>query len=122
MKNLESKLQSACVKWFRIQHRAYAKNLFAIPNGGARDVITGAVLKREGVLPGVADLFLAIPRYSIEKQEFCGGLFIEVKFGKGKQSKQQKEFQASVEREEYQYSIIRSLDEFISVVNEYMTR
>jgi hypothetical protein len=120
MKHLESKLQSACVQWFRIQYPAYAKNLFAIPNGGARDVITGAILKREGVLPGVADLFLAIPRYTINKEEFTAGLFIEMKFGAGTQSKEQKDFQASVEREEYKYIVVRTLDEFIDNIKAYM--
>ena len=120
MKHLESKLQSACVRWFRIQYPAYAKNLFAIPNGGARDVITGAILKREGVLPGVADLFLAIPRYTINKEEFCAGMFIEMKFGAGTQSKEQKDFQASVEREEYKYIVVRTLDEFIDNIKAYM--
>jgi hypothetical protein len=120
MKHLESKLQTACVKWFRIQYPAYARNLFAIPNGGARDVVTGAILKREGVLPGVADLFLAIPRYTINKEEFCAGLFIEMKFGAGTQSKEQKEFQTAVEREEYKYIVVRTLDEFIDTIKAYM--
>ena len=33
--------------------------LFAIPNGGKRDKITGARMRAEGVKPGVPDIFWA---------------------------------------------------------------
>lgn len=49
------------------------RNLFAIPNGGARDKVTAARMKAEGVKRGVPDVLLAVP---------CGpwhGLFIELK-------------------------------------------
>ena len=120
MKHLESKLQSECVKWFRLQYPKLSMNLFAIPNGGARDVITGAILKREGVTAGVADLFLAVPRYKIGGEEFCGGLFIEMKFGAGTQTKEQKAFQQAVEREEYRYAVCRTVDEFITTIKDYL--
>lgn len=47
--------------------------LFAIPNGGARHVLTGKKLKDEGVKPGVPDIFFAWPRLGYH------GLFIEMK-------------------------------------------
>jgi hypothetical protein len=52
----ESKLQIAMVKWFGY---FYPKRfLCAIPNGGNRSPITGAIIKAEGTRAGVADLFL----------------------------------------------------------------
>ena len=55
MKHNESTQQTKCVKWFRTYYPDYV--LFAVPNGGNRSAITGAILKAEGVMPGVADLF-----------------------------------------------------------------
>lgn len=50
--------------------------LFAIPNGGERSGNAGAVMRSEGQKPGVADIFLPIPKvYQIGYH----GLFIEMK-------------------------------------------
>jgi hypothetical protein len=54
--NEESRLQQACVKWFDLQYPELYRNLWAIPNGGNRNAVTGAIMKREGVRPGVSDL------------------------------------------------------------------
>ena len=61
MKNVESKIQIACVNWFRYQYPKYKKLLFSVPNGGARNSITGAILKMEGALAGVSDLIFLKP-------------------------------------------------------------
>ena len=61
MKNGEHQLQVECVKWFRFQYPKLANLLFAIPNGGLRNIKVATKLKAEGVLAGVPDLFLAIP-------------------------------------------------------------
>ena len=34
MRHDESRIQAACVKWFRLQYPHFAPNLFAVPNGG----------------------------------------------------------------------------------------
>ena len=112
MKFSESKLQSECVKWFRLQYPNVT--IFAIPNGGNRDAITGAIMKREGALAGVADLFVMKPSSS-----YCG-LFIEMKAGKGKQSEKQLDFQQKALVSGYQYKVITSLDQFIKDVKEYL--
>ena len=72
----ESKLQQACVRWFRYQYPGIL--IFAIPNGGQRNKVTASILKAEGVLAGVPDLFIATPNGT------HSGLFIEMKFGSNK--------------------------------------
>lgn len=60
--------------------------LFAVPNGGARDAITGARLKAEGVRRGALDLVLAWPVKGFH------GLFIEMKVGDNQTTEEQRDF------------------------------
>ena len=55
----ESRLQAACVRWFRYQYPNLL--IFAIPNGGRRNEVEAKIMKEEGVLPGIADLELLLP-------------------------------------------------------------
>jgi hypothetical protein len=84
MKNLEHILQVECLKWFYYQYPKYSNLIFAIPNGGQRNIVVAKKLKEEGVKPGVPDLFLPVPNNG-----FCG-LFIEMKSEKGILSNNQK--------------------------------
>ena len=128
MRDEEHQLQCACVRWFAYQYPQYKGLLFAIPNGSYRTKATAGKLKAEGVVAGVADLILLVPRRLEIGQ--CGGipwyriyhaLCIEMKTAKGRQSPEQKEWQAKVECEGYKYAVCRSLDEFMAVVNGYLT-
>lgn len=114
MRDLEHKIQCTCVRWFRLQYHQYAELLFAVPNGGARDAVTGAKLKEEGVLAGVADLMLLLPRKGYH------ALCIEMKTEKGRQSPEQKAWQKKAEAHGYKYAVCRSLDDFIETINEYL--
>jgi len=54
--------------------------MFAIPNGGLRDVRTATNLKAEGVKAGVLDIFLPYPKYgNMNGKTAHHGLFIEMK-------------------------------------------
>ena len=78
--------QVAIIQWFRLQHKQFAKCLWAIPNGGVRHIGTAVKLKAEGGMAGVSDLFLMMPAGKYH------GLFIEMKVKGGKVSSSQKEF------------------------------
>jgi hypothetical protein len=108
----ESQIQQQMVKWFGYKYPECT--LFAIPNGHKRNAITGAILKREGVVAGVADLFL------MKANQKYNGLWIEVKTDKGKQSESQKEFQRKALREGYKYVICRSIEQFMNEVVIYI--
>ena len=62
MKHEESHIQRNCVKWFRLAYPKLARLLFAVPNGGKRGIREAAIMKAEGVVAGVADLLLLIPK------------------------------------------------------------
>lgn len=110
----EHKIQCACVSWFRLKYPMLAANLFAVPNGGRRDATTGAKLKAEGVLAGVADLILLYPSNGYH------ALLIEMKTSKGKQSEAQKAWQKKMEEYGYKYVVCHSLDEFMKAIDDYL--
>ncbi|WP_234733425.1 VRR-NUC domain-containing protein [Tellurirhabdus bombi] len=115
----ESGLQIACVHWFRTQYKPLENLLFAIPNGGHRNKVVAAKLKMEGVLPGVPDLQLALPRGRFH------GLFIEmkVKYATGKKNYSSPEQKKRVEElleQGYQVVICYELNEFIVAINDYL--
>jgi hypothetical protein len=111
----ESQLQQTCVRWFRYQFAYAAPFLIAVPNGGRRDAKTGALMKKEGAIAGVADLIFFDP---FGKKL---PLFIEMKLPKGVQSESQVRFERTYTQAGYTYIICRSFDEFKEVVINYMT-
>jgi len=108
----ESKLQQQCVKWFNTQYPKHL--LFAIPNGGYRSVIEAKIMKGEGVISGVADLFLMFPNSKYN------GLFIEMKYGSGKLTENQKEFESKATFYGYEYIVCRTINEFMNTINNYI--
>lgn len=111
----ESAEQRAIITWWRLQFPQYKQLLFHIPNGGKRDIITARNLKKDGVVQGVADLFLSIARAGYH------GMYIEMKRRKGgRQSEAQKAFQAEVEREGYAYVVAHGADQARGYIKEYM--
>jgi hypothetical protein len=84
-----------------------APNVFAvaIPNAGKRSGRMGARMKEEGLTPGAADLCVLLP----------GGkcAWMETKTAKGRQSDNQKGFEARCQRLGHRYTIVRTLQEAI---------
>jgi hypothetical protein len=112
MRFRESALQRACLKYFRLKYPNIL--IFAIPNGGKRDIITASIMKREGVIRGIPDLFIAYPngKYS--------GMFIELKVGNNKPTKHQKEIMQMLEKAGYYVTICYTINEFMKEVNNYL--
>jgi len=114
MKNGEHLLQVGCVKWFRLQYPNLANLLFAIPNGGLRNIKVATKLKAEGVLAGVPDLFLAMP------SKFWYGLFIEMKHGKNTVTDSQKEMMMRLSEAGYWCVVVYSFDQFVNEIQNYL--
>lgn len=114
----EHQEQCAVVAWWSVACLGYGLPrfaLFAIPNGGARDSITGARLKAEGVRPGAPDLCLAAaagPHH---------GLFIEMKKVDGdKPNDKQEEFKNYLEGAGYKTAISYGADAAITEIEQYL--
>ena len=114
MKVNESQLQIACVNWFRMQFPQFRSLLFAIPNGGQRNVVTAARMKKEGVLAGVPDLFLSVPRGEWH------GFYIEMKWGKNTASEAQEKFMLYAQKYGYKCQVVNSFDQFVREVEFYL--
>ena len=117
--NEHSRLQAACIKYFRYQYSEIKELLFSIPNGiplANQNVRTKIYkkLKEEGLQPGVPDLFLAVGN------SIYNGMFIEIKSKTDRLRKKQVDMIRELESENYKCIIVRSLDEFIEQINEYM--
>lgn len=99
-------------KWIRY---AYPNKLaFAIPNGGNRDEITGAILKREGVTPGIPDIMIASANGKYH------GLFIEMKKEDGSLSPSQKAIKAKLESEGYCVEVCKGWESAKEATEKYL--
>jgi len=67
------------------------KWVFAVPNGGKRHPATAVKMKAEGVKRGIPDICILYP------VDEWAGCFIEMKYLKGRLTKEQKEFIAEFE-------------------------
>jgi len=112
----ESQIQQALIKWARLMVGKYPelKYLYAIPNGANTTARNRARLIREGLLAGVSDLHLPIP-----KGGFIG-LWIEMKTDKGKLSPSQLEWLNAMHSYGHQCAVARSWTFAAKVIKDYL--
>lgn len=107
----ESLIQSQCVYWFKIQYPG--RMIFSIPNGAHKSMMARMKFKREGLLAGVPDLFIAEPNAKYH------GLFIEMKDGYNKPSDAQLIIMKALIFKGYACVVCYTLDEFMKVIKDY---
>jgi hypothetical protein len=114
---IEHQNQVALMQWCKLNETRFPalKWIFHIPNGGSRNVIEAANLKRAGVKAGIPDLFLPVAR----KMEH--GLFIEMKAGKNTLTKNQEEFLDHCFTEDYKYVVCYSWQNAVKYIEEYLS-
>lgn len=113
----EGKIQASCYEYFWNNYPQYRGLYFAVPNENSRadsNAITGAIRRSMGVYHGVSDTLMLIPRGQYH------GLCIEYKDEKGRQSEHQVAWQKLVESQGYVYKVCRSLEQFKTIINEYL--
>ena len=108
--------------------------IFAIPNGGKRHIGTARKLKAEGVRSGVPDIFLACPRLPHDpddllvgdslrvrfSDEVKFGLFIELKVGKNKPTKNQLKWIEDLRAERYEVEVCYGFEEAKDAIIKYL--
>jgi VRR-NUC domain-containing protein len=115
-RELERAHQVALIKWARTVKETHPvlKLLYAVPNGGDRNLRVARKLKAEGVLAGVADLCLPAARRGYH------GLYIEMKSEEGVATEEQKEFLRGVSGEGYCAVIAQGVDEAKATLEWYL--
>lgn len=112
----EAQEQAAVFEWAQWNIGKYPalKWMHHIPNGGTRHPAEAANLKRQGVRPGVSDVFLPTARGGYH------GLYIEMKSKTGKPSDNQREFVEAMIGEGYKAIFCYGADEAICAIEKYL--
>lgn len=116
MKRSEETEQMTLIDWCNINICKYPelKLIYHIPNGGKRGKLEAARLKRGGVKKGVPDLCLPVSRKNYH------GLYIEMKFGNGRTSKEQKEWIADLTDQGYRAVVCNGFEEAKEEILKYI--
>lgn len=112
----EEREQIALFEWAALEQAQYPvlRYLHHIPNGGRRDKITAAQLKRAGVKAGVPDICLPVPMGGF------AGLYIELKYGANKPTKEQQEWLEHLSRAGYCVAVCYGCQDAIAVIMGYI--
>lgn len=87
----------------------YGLCVFAVPNGGSRNLYEARNLKNEGVMAGVSDLILVLNSVVV---------FLELKAGRNKQQETQKVFEKRIKGLGHQYYVVRSLEDVMGILEK----
>lgn len=116
MRSYEEAEQAAIFEWAEYEKRKYPELelLHHVPNGGKRDAKTASILKRCGVKAGVPDLVLPVAR--------CGyhGLYIELKVGKNRTSKNQDRWLENLNAQGYKAVVCYGFNETTNMILRYL--
>ena len=88
--------------------------LYHIPNGGSRNRLEAAKLRRQGVKSGVPDLCLPVARGGYH------GLYIEMKYGKNKTSENQNKWLADLRAQDYAAAVCYGWQDAQQVITNYL--
>ena len=115
----EMRLQAKCFVRAWNEFPETRRLLFHVENElnlAGNNAVKGAIRKSEGIVKGVADLILLIPRHGFH------GLMIEMKTPDGYWRKDQQEWAALVRAQGYRYEVIRTEEDFIALLAEYLKK
>ena len=89
--------------------------MFAIPNGGQRNIVVAKKLKAEGVKAGVPDICLAISRGGYHS------LYLELKHGRNKATAEQAYWLERLLHEGYQALVVHEFEGARDAIIAYLT-
>lgn len=115
-KRSEATEQERVVRWAAFYEKDCDKLalLFHVPNGGSRNQLEAANLKRQGVKAGVPDLCLPVPMG--EKH----GLYVEMKWKNNKTTEKQDWWLEKLKQQGYETAVCYSADEAMDTIAKYL--
>lgn len=115
-KRSEATEQERVINWcgYNADRHPELKLIYHIPNGGSRNELEAANLKRQGVKAGVPDLALPVALKGYN------GLYIEMKFGKNKTTEKQNWWLEQLTKQGYKTAVCYGADEAITTLKEYI--
>ena len=108
--------QAALFEWaaWNQSKDAALNMLYAVPNGGKRDKVTAARMKREGLKAGVPDVVLPVARMGYH------GFYLELKVGKNKTSAEQAAWLTALATEGYLVDVSYGWQEAAHKIARYL--
>lgn len=112
----ESEEQVALFEWAEAMSGKYPclRLMYHVPNGGHRSAAVAGKLKAEGVKAGVPDICLPSARGGYH------GLYIELKAGKNKATKEQEEWLSALNAEGYKAVVCRGWVRASEEIKKYL--
>lgn len=116
MKEYESAEQEALFSWAEYNLGKYPelKLMYHIPNGGKRNALEAASLKRQGVKAGVPDIHLPVARGGFHS------LYIELKVGNNQPTEKQKEWLRDLKEQGNCIAVCYGFSEAVKVITDYL--
>ena len=112
----EAEEQATLFDWAALHYKKYPELelLYHIPNGGSRNKIEAANLKRQGVKAGVPDLCLPVAKGSYH------GLYIELKAHQNTPSEKQSEWISRLSNQGYYACVCWGWAQAADIIQSYM--
>lgn len=112
----ESVEQTCLFRWAEFEKGAYPELslMYHIPNGGSRNKIEAANLKKQGVKAGVPDICLPVSRSGYH------GMYIELKAGNNKTTEKQDEWLEDLSEQGYYTTVCYGWAEASEVILKYL--
>ena len=112
----EDQEQITVFNWIAYSKAKYPELAFCfhVPNGGSRNVIEAAKLKRMGVLAGVPDIHLPVPSKGFN------ALYIELKTATGRVTKEQAKFGEFITNQGGLWVVCRGAQAAIKQIKDYL--
>lgn len=112
MKKSEANEQIAVIDYCELRNYP----IFAIPNGGSRNQLEAANLKRQGVKSGVPDLCVPVAKHNYH------GMYIEMKVGRNKPTDNQIKWLRMLKENGYFVCVCYGFDEAVKALDWYFKK